>query len=64
MVKCLTRCSWSIWVVYHVWKFQIRKEIKDAKSEKEKLDLSTDQYFEHISLLKIPIDLRLDGLKP
>ena len=64
MVKCLRRCSWSAWVVYHVWKFQIRKEIKEAKSEKEKSDLSTDQYFGCISLYKNPIDTRLDGLEP
>ena len=46
------------------WKLQIRKEIKEAKSEKEKSDLSTDQYFGRISLLKNPIDTRLDGLEP
>ena len=49
---------------YHDWKLQIRKEIKEAESEKEKFDLSTDQYFESISLLKKPIDTRLDGLEP
>ena len=64
MLKCLRRCSWSVWVVYHIWNLQIRKEIKQAKSEKEKLDLSTDQYFGHISLLKILIDTRLDRLEP
>ena len=64
MLKCLRKCSWSVWVVYHIWKLQIRKEIKQAESEKEKLDLSTDQYFGRISLLKIPIDIRLDGLEP
>ena len=64
MLKCLKRCSWSAWIVYHDWKFQIRKEIKEAESEKEKFDLSTDQYFECISLLKKPIDTRLDGLEP
>ena len=41
----------------------IRKEIKEAESEKEKSDLSTDQYFGRISLLKNPIDTRLDGLE-
>ena len=44
MLKCLRRCSWSAWVVYHVWKLQIRKEIKEVESKKEKSDLSTDQY--------------------
>ena len=29
--------------------------------EKEKSDLSTDQYFVRISFLKTPIDLKLDG---
>ena len=64
MLKCLRRCSWSAWVVYHVWKLQIRKEIKEAESKKEKSNLSTDQYFGHISLLKNQIDTRLDGLEP
>ena len=64
MVKCIRRSSWSAWIVYHDWKLQIRKEIKEAESEKEKSDLSTDQYFGNISLLKTPIDTRLDGLKP
>ena len=63
MFKCLRRCNWSAWVVYNVWKLQIRKEIKEAESEKEKLDLSTDQYFGCISLLRNPIDTRLDGLE-
>ena len=63
MLKCLRRCSWSAWIVYHDWKLQIRKKIKEAESEKEKSDLSTDQYFGHISLLKNPIDTRLDGLE-
>ena len=63
MLECLRRCSWSAWVVYHVCKLQIRKEIKEVESEKEKLDLSTDQYFRRISLLKNPIDTRLDGLE-
>ena len=63
MIKCLRRCSWSAWIVYHDWKLQIRKEIKDAESEKEKSDLSIDQYFRCISLLKNPIDTRLDGLE-
>ena len=52
------------WIVYYDWKLQIRKEIKEAKFEKEKSDLSTDQYFGHISLLKILIDTRLDRLEP
>ena len=64
MFKCLKRCSWSAWVVYHVWKLQIRKEIKEAESEKEKSDLGTDQYFGLISLLRNPIDTRLDDLEP
>ena len=64
MLKCLRRCSWSAWVVYHAWKLQIRKEIKEVESEKEKSDLSTDHYFEHSSLFKNPIDTRLDGLEP
>ena len=48
MLKCLRRCSWSAWVVYHVWKLQMRKEIKEAEFEKEKSDLTTDQYFGRI----------------
>ena len=44
MLKCIRRCSWSAWIVYHDWKLQIRKEIKEAESEKEKFDLSTDHY--------------------
>ena len=64
MLKCLRRCSWSDWVVYHVWKLQIRKEIKEIESKNEKLDLSIDQCFRRISLLKNPIDTRLDGLEP
>ena len=63
MLKCLRRCSWSAWIVYHDWKLQIRKEIKKAKAKKEKSDLSTNQYFGHISLLKNPIDTRPDGLE-
>ena len=63
MLKCLRRCSWS-WIDCYDWKLQIRKEIKEAESEKEKSDLSTDQYFGRISLLKNPIDTRLDGLEP
>ena len=46
MFKFLRRCSWSAWIVYHDWKFQIRKEIKETKSEREKSDLSTDQYLD------------------
>ena len=64
MLKCLRRCSQSAWVVYYVWKLQIRKEIKDAESKKEKSNLRTDQYSGRISLLKIPIDTRLDELEP
>ena len=64
MLKCLRRRSWSAWVIYHVWKLQIRKEIKEVESEKEKADLSTDQYFGCIFLLKNPIDTRSDGLEP
>ena len=63
MLKCLRRFSWIAWIVYHIWKHQIRKEIKEAESEKKKSDLSTDQYFGCISLLKNPIDTRLDGLE-
>ena len=64
MIKCLRRCSWSAWVVYHVWNLQIRKEIKEVEFEKEKSDLSTDQYFGRISLLKNPIDTRIEVLEP
>ena len=63
MLKCLRRCSWSAWIVYHDWKLQIRKKIKKAESEKEKSDLSTDQYFVRISFLKTPIDSKPDGLE-
>ena len=63
MIKCLRRCSWSACIVYHDWKIQIRKEIKEAESEKDKSDLITDQYFGHTSLLKNPIDIWLDGLE-
>ena len=52
MLKCLRRCSWSAWIVYRDWKLQIRKEIKEAEFEKEKSDLSTDQYFVRIAFLK------------
>ena len=45
MLKCLRRCSWSARIDCHDWKLQIRKEIKEAEYEKEKFDLSTDQYF-------------------
>ena len=41
-----------------------RKEIKEVESEKKDLDLSTDRYFGLISLVKNPIDTRLDGLEP
>ena len=64
MLKCLRRCSWSVRIDCHDWKLQIRKEIKEAKSEKEKSNLSNDQYFGRISLLKNPIDTRPDGLEP
>ena len=64
MLKCLRRCNWSAWVIYHVWKLQIRKEIKEVEFEKEKSNLSIDQYFGLISLLKNPIGTRLDGLEP
>ena len=40
------------------------KKINEVESEKEKSDLSTDQYFGRISLLKIPIVTRLNGLEP
>ena len=52
MLKCLKRCSWIARIDCHDWKLQIRKEIKEAESEKEKSDLSTNQYFGHISQLK------------
>ena len=64
MLKFLRRYNWSAWIVYHDWKLQIRKEIKEAKFEKEKSDLSTNQYIWSISLLKTLIDTRLDGLEP
>ena len=64
MLKYLKRCSWSAWIIYHDWKLQIRKEIKEAESEKEKSNLSNNHYFGRISLLKNPIDTKLDGLKP
>ena len=63
MLKCIRRCSWSARIDCNDWKFQIRKEIKEAESEKEKSNLSTDQYFGHISLFKNPIDTRPDGLE-
>ena len=63
MLKCLRRCNWSAWVIYHVWKLQIRKEIKEVEFEKEKSNLSINQYFGPISLLKSPIDTRLDVLE-
>ena len=40
------------------------KEIKEIESKNEKSDLSTDQYFGWISLLKNLIDTRPDGLEP
>ena len=61
MLKCLRRCNWSARIDCHDWKLQIRKEIKEAESEKENSYLSTDQYFGRISLLKIPIDTRPMG---
>ena len=64
MLKYLRRCSWSAWVIYHVWKLQIKKEIKEVESEKEKSDLSTNQYFGRITLLKNPIETGLDELEP
>ena len=64
MLKCLRRYNWSARIDCHDWKLQIRKEIKEAESEKEKSDLSTDQYFGRISLLKNSIDTRLDKLEP
>ena len=64
MLKCLRRCSWSARIDCHDWKLQIKKEIKGTESENEKSNLNTDQYFESISLLKNPIDTRLDGLEP
>ena len=64
MLKCLSGCSWSARIDCHDWKLQIRKEIKEGESEKEKSDLSTDLNFGRISLLKNPIATRLDGLEP
>ena len=64
MLKCLRRCSWSARIDFHDWKLQMRKEIKEAESEKEKSNLSTDQYFGRISLLKNQIDTELDELEP
>ena len=64
MLKCLRRCSWSARIDCHDWKLQTRKEIKEEESEKEKSDLSTDQYFGCISLLKNSIDTRPDELEP
>ena len=64
MLKCLRRCSWSARIDFHDWKLQMRKEIKEAESEKEKSNLSTDQYFGRISLLKNQIDTKLDELEP
>ena len=63
MLKCLRRYSWCARIDCHDWKFQIRKKIKEAEFEKEKSDWSTNQYFECFSLLKNPIDTRLDGLE-
>ena len=39
MLKCLRRFSKSAWIVYHDWKLQIRKEIKEEEFEKENLIL-------------------------
>ena len=63
MLKYLRRYSWSARIDCHDWKLQIRKETKETESEKEKSDLSTDQYFGRISLLKNSIDTRIDGLE-
>ena len=41
-LECLDCLRGRIW---SAWKFQIIKEIKETESEKEKSDLSTDQYF-------------------
>ena len=38
------KVSMSARIDCHDWKLQIRKEIKEAESEKEKSDLSTNQY--------------------
>ena len=46
------------------WKLQIRKEIKEVEFEKEKSNLSINQYFGLISLIKNPIGTRLDGFEP
>ena len=63
MLKCLRRCNWRARIDCHDWKLQRRKEIKEAEFEKEKSDLSTDQYFGLISLLKNPVNTRLDELE-
>ena len=55
-LECLDRLPW-------LEALNKEKKIKEAESEKEKSDLSTDQYFRRISLLKNPIDTRLDGLE-
>ena len=54
-LECLDRLPW-------LEASNKEKKIKEAESEKEKSDLSADQYFERISLLKNPIDTRLDVL--
>ena len=56
-LKCLDRLPW-------LEASNKEKKIKEAESEKEKSDLSTDQYFGRISLFKNPIDTRPDGLEP
>ena len=55
--------EWIARINCHDWKLQIRKEIKEAESEKEKSDLRTNQYGGCLSLLKNPIDTRPDGLE-
>ena len=74
-IRCYSLCvilyfqeiMWERWVYRNLWENggQTRiTEIKEAESEEEKSDLSTDQYFRYISLLKNSIDTRLDGLEP
>ena len=43
--------------------FKKGKKSKRQNLKKEKSDLSIDQYFGRISLLKNPIDTRPDGLE-
>ena len=55
-LECLDRLPWL--------KASNKKRNQRGKIWKEKSDLSTDHFFGRISLLKNPIDTRLDGLEP